>query len=1032
MIRDIYKIMAMLLFCLFTLPSYGQDFTVSGVVKEQGTGETIPGATVLIKGTTNGSVTDIDGRYSIAIAGDGSETLSISFIGYLASEIPINGRSVINVDLAIDIAELEEVVVIGYGTQKKKVVTGAISSVSSKEISSTPILRVEQALQGRTAGVQVTNLSGQPGEAPTVRIRGTGTTGDSDPIYVVDGMVVGGIDYLNPGDIESIDVLKDAASAAIYGARAANGVVLITTKSGVKGQMNLTYSGYYGIQNAANKIDMLNAEQYKMMQNEGARNGKLDEPFDLNQISEHDTNWQDHLFTDNAPMSNHELQISGGSEKSTFTSSLSAFSQQGIIGGEKSQFDRYTARFNSRHQVTDWFRFGNNVAYTRKITRDISSNTSFSGAYSSALNIDPLTPVTEQDADVLSEAPYSTQPVIYDENGFPYGISNYVSSEIVNPLALIENQNSEWKEDKLVGGVFAEIEPVKGLVFKTQYSIDLAYGINSSYTPLFYLNGSQGNLERTNVSKEVQRWFNWQWDNTVTYSKKMGDHNFSVLLGTSAQENLYENVGASNDKVPILDPEHVYIDQATDTTEGAWGGATEHALYSYFGRLTYDFKDKYSFTVIARRDGSSNFGANAKFGVFPSLGVAWVASDEVFLQNLGPVNLLKFRASWGVNGNESIPSFRYASPMNSTRGYTFGGGNVVGLSPSYAANPEIQWEESVQLDLAVDFGLFQNKLTGTVDVYNKTTKGLLYDPSIQPHAGIDAPWQNVGTVENKGIEMSLNFRGASGDLNYSIGGNATFNKNEVISIDNTGNASITGASWSIAGPVTHTTEGEPISYFYGYKTDGIFQSTAEVFQHIGPEGTPLQSGAVPGDVRFVDINNDGLIDDSDRTKIGNPTPDWTIGFNGSLDYKGVDFSFLVTGALGNDIFTGQQRRDLRYTNMPTDMLGRWTAENPSNTIPRFTWTDTNNNNRVSDLYIEEGSYVRLKNIQVGYTLPSSILDKIGASTWRFYVSAENLLTLTNYSGADPEIGAISPFDIAIDRGVYPQARTFRFGTSITF
>ncbi|UXP32727.1 TonB-dependent receptor [Reichenbachiella agarivorans] len=1029
--RLILKYLPVMLMTLMASQVFGQSSTITGVVKDESNGETIPGATVIVKGSTNGTVTDLDGNYTLSVS-DAAETIVISFVGYEPMEIPIGGRSVINADLKISMTELTEVVVIGYGTQSKKVVTGAIASVSAKQITSTPILRVEQALQGRTAGVQVTNLSGQPGEAPTVRIRGAGTTGDANPIYVVDGMVVGGIDYLNPGDIESIDVLKDAASAAIYGARAANGVVLITTKSGVQGRINVTYSGYYGIQNAAKKIDMLNAEQYRMMQNEGARNGGLDEPFDLAQIPAHDTDWQDEMFTKNAPISNHEIQISGGSEKSSFTTSISAFSQQGIIGGEKSQFDRYTARFNSRQHVTSWLDFGNNVAYTHKITRGISSNTSFGGAYSSALNIDPLTPVTEQDADILSQSPYSSEPVLYADNGFPYGISTNVGSEIVNPLALIDNQHGEWNEDKLVGGVFAEFQPIKGLKIRTAYSIDLAYGINSNFTPLFYLNGSQGNLLRTSVTKEAQRWFTWQFDNTITYSKKFGGHNFSVLLGTSAQEKNWENVGGSKDKAPLLDYDHVYIDQAQDTVANAWGGATEDAISSYFGRITYDFKDKYSFTLIVRRDGSSKFGDNKKYGFFPSVGVAWVLSDEAFMEGIRPINLLKFRASLGVNGNEAIGRFRYASPISYNRGYTLASGYAVGASPAYAANEDIQWEESKQLDLAVDFGLFENRLTGTADVYNKTTTMLLFDPPIQPHAGIAPPTQNVGSVENKGIEMSLNFRNAAGELNYSIGANATYNKNKMLKIDNTGNASIPGAPWAVAGPVTRTTEGEPISYFYGYKTDGIFQSNTEVFQHIGPEGKPLQPKAVPGDVRFVDLNSDGVIDDQDRTNIGNPTPDWTFGFNGSLDYKGVDFSFLFTGTLGNDIFAGQQRRDLRYTNMPTAMLDRWTPENPSTSTPRFTWTDTNNNSRVSDLYIEDGSYLRLKNVQVGYTLPSSILDRIGANTWRFYVSAENVLTFTNYSGADPEIGAISPFDIAIDRGIYPQARTFRVGTSITF
>lgn len=1030
MMKDFYKVVGLLCLCLLTLNTYGQS-KVSGVVKDAVTGETIPGATVIVKGTNAGTITNLDGKYTISVMED-TDVVVFSFIGYKSTEITVGGKSVIDMSLEADITELSEVVVIGYGTQKKKVVTGSIASVSAKDITSTPVLRVEQALQGRTAGVQVTSLSGQPGEGLSVTIRGAGTAENSDPLYVVDGMVVGGIDYLNPGDIESLDVLKDAASCAIYGARGGNGVVLITTKSGKAGQMNVTYSGYYGVQNAAKKIDMLNAEEYMMMQNEGARNGGLDEPFDLNEIPAHDTNWQDEMFTQNAPMSNHEIQIMGGTEKSSFSATLSAFSQQGIIGGEKSQFDRYTARFNGRHQVTDWFRFGNNFAYAKKYKRQIDSNTSFNGAYSSALNMDPLTPVTETNSDILAQAPYSTQPVIYAENGYPYGISNYVSAEIVNPLALLDNQNEKEQEDKLVGGVFAEVEPIKGLVFKTNYSIDLAYVITNNFTPLYYLNGSQGNLERTNVSAEMKRWFNWQWENTVTYSKKINEHNFSALLGTSAKEDRYDNVGASNDKVEIIDEDNVYIDQAQDTTQGAWGEAWEHAVYSYFARVTYDYKERYSATLIWRRDYSSNFGENNKYGDFPSIGLAWIVSDEGFMQNSGPLNLMKIRASVGLNGNESIPRFRYASPIATNRGYTFGGGYVVGASPEYSANPDIEWESSLQSNAAIDLGLFQNKLTASVDFYNKTTVGLLYNPDIPSHVGNAAPFTNVGSIRNRGIEIALNYRGAIGELSYSVGGNATYNQNTFIEINGNPDAAISEGSWSVAGNISRSTVGDPISYFYGYKTDGIFQSELEVFQHIGPEGQQLQANAVPGDVRFVDVNNDGVINDDDRTQIGVPTPDWTYGFNGSMSYSGFDFSFLITGVLGNDIFAGQQRRDLRYTNLPSSSLDRWTVENPSSTTPRFTWVDTNTNNRVSDLYIEDGSYLRLKNIQLGYTIPSNLLEKVGAKTWRVYVSAENLVTLTNYSGADPEVGATSPFDVGIDSGVYPQARTFRFGTSVTF
>ncbi len=1017
------------LFQVSILGAHAQGTTVRGNIIDE-TGESVPGATVLLKGTSNGTVTDIDGYFSLSVNDINNDVLVISFIGYETKEVAVAGQTVINIKLNTDVTELEEVVVVGYGVQKKKVVTGAIASVSAEEINATPVLRVEQALQGRTAGVQVTNLSGQPGEAPTVRIRGAGTTLNAEPLYVVDGLVVGGIDYLNPGDIESIDVLKDAASAAIYGARAANGVVLITTKTGTEGKLNVSYSGYVAVQNVAKKIDMLNAEEYRMMQNEGARNAGLTEPFDLSVPAAHDTDWQDALFEENAPMFNHQITVMGGNAKSSFSSSLSAFSQQGIIGGEKSQFDRYTARINSVHKVNKMFNFGNNLAYTHIIRRGIGSNQSFNGAYSSAVNLDPLTPVFETDPDILSQPPYSNQPVVTDENGNVYGISTNIGAEIVNPLALIENTHSETTVDKFVGQVYGELMPIEGLKLKSSLGTDLAFVTNDGFIPIYYLNGAQ-NRSVSTVSKSIQRYFTWQFENTASYTKQVGDHNMSGLVGMTALEGLYEDLSGFNAGVPTIDPNNVYLNLATDTVDQAGGGAAHEALYSLFGRVTYDFKGKYSFTAILRRDGSSKFGPNKRFGWFPSVGVAWVPSDEKFLSNLGPVNFWKIRGSYGVNGNQNIGNYQYVSRIDQTRRYIIGGNSLVGSSPLSVANLDIQWEESKQLDVAMDFGLFEDKITFTADYYVKTTEKLLEVIPIPGHVGNAPPVDNVGSVENRGIELSMNYRNRKGDLNYSISANAAYNQNKMTVIKNP-DGFIQGASWAVAGAVTRGEEGLPIGYFWGYKTDGIFQDQSEVFAHIGGDGFPLQPNAVPGDVRFVDVNGDGVLDDNDRTMIGNPTPTWTTGLTATADFKGFDFSIFFNGAFGNDVFNGITRRDLRYTNLPAASLNRWTESGSSNEVPRFTWSDTNNNNRISDLYIENASYVRLKNIQIGYSLPQSFLSKIGATQWRVYISGENVVTITGYTGADPEIGAMSSFDIGIDRAIYPQARTFRVGTTLTF
>ncbi|MDR4988320.1 MAG: TonB-dependent receptor [Bacteroidales bacterium] len=1007
---------------------------LEGFVTDRVSGESLPGATVMVKGTTQGTVTGIDGDYRLSLD-TGMYTITFSYVGYMTFEVDIaieSGETMVrNIQLQPDITTFEEFVVVGYGTQQKKVVTGAIATVDADDINATPILRIEQAMQGRAAGVQVTNLSGQPGEAPTVRIRGAGTTGNAEPLYVVDGMVVSGIDYLNPGDIESIDVLKDAASAAIYGARAANGVVLITTKRGTKGEMTLNYSFYQGIQNVARFVDVLNAEQYMMMMNEGARNAGNPEPFDLNEIPRHDTNWQKELFESNAPIANHELSVSGGSDRSTYASSLSYFTQQGIIGGDRSQFDRLTARLNTSHQVNDFIQFGNNLAYSHIIRRGIASNASFNAAYSSALNIDPLTPVFQEDEDILSQPPYSNQPVVTNSQGKVYGISEHIGAEIVNPLALLEIQTGETRVDKIVGNVFGEIEPMDNLKFRSSLGIDLAYVLDDSHQPLFFLNGAQYNLEKTSVQKNINRYFTWQFENLVSYSNTIDDHNFSILVGTTASKSNFENLYGFNADVDVSDPNHVYLNLATDTVWQAYGGASHSALLSLFGRVSYNYLARYAFDATIRRDGSSKFGPNNRFGTFPSFGVTWMISEENFFPSLGPLEVVKLRASWGINGNQEIGDYQFISTIDRSRGYIFGGGRAFGASPSYIANLDIMWEESEQIDIAVDFGAYDNRLTGTFDYYIKTTRGLLERIPIPGHVGNDPPWANVGSVENRGVEMSLNWRHYSRALRYSIGANAAYNKNKMTKIGNAEGV-LPGASWAVAGMVTRTELGLPIAYFYGWATDGIFQNWNEVYQHINSQGQLLQPNARPGDVRFVDINGDGVINEDDRTMIGKPTPDWTFGMNANFEYRNFDLGFLVIGTYGNDVFNGIRRRDLNNTNLSTSMLDRWTGEGTSNTIPRFTFGDPNRNNRISDLYIEDASFIRLKNIQIGYTLPVNFLNRINAKTWRFYISAENLITLTRYSGADPEIGALSSFDIGIDRGIYPHARTFRLGTSISF
>jgi len=1011
----------------FSLQLKGQS--VSGLILDEN-GEGVIGATVLVLGSSQGTITDIDGRYSIDVSSL-SDTLEISYVGYATQLIPINLRNTIDISMEVMTNQLDEVVVVGYGRQKKRLVTGAISRVSEEDIKATPILRVEQALQGRTPGVQVAATSGQPGDEPSVRIRGVGTTKDAKPLYVVDGMAVGGIDYLNPGDIESIDVLKDAASAAIYGSRAANGVILITTKTGSAGQSTVSYDTYYGIQNVANTLDMLNAEEYRMMMNEGAANAGLTQPFDLNEIPQFDTDWQDALFVKNAPMQSHQISLNGGNNKSSYTSSFSYFTQEGIIGGPESKFDRITGRLNSKHKLSEFFNFGNNLAYTHLQKNDISANTSFTGAYSSALNLDPLTPVIEEREVKLGQYPFNVERVVTNDEGQPYGISEYVAAEIVNPLGLLNIDYDDLFKDEIVGNLFGEVQPISGLRFRSSMGVNLAYLKFQGYTPLYFLNGAQLNDIANRGFKRFERYFTWQWNNVLSYERQVGDHGFTAMVGTEAIETTFENLGGSAGSITVIDDEKIFLALGRDTLSLPQNNGWEYASSSIFSRLNYNFQEKYSLTAIFRRDGSSRFGPGNRYGNYSSLGAAWIISQESFFNPDGLVNFLKLRGGWGVNGNDRIGNYQFVSQIISNRNYEIGGATQIGTSPLSIANEGIRWEDNKQINIGLDFGAFENRLQGSVDFYEKTNEGLLERVTILGHVGNDPSDSNAGSIENRGVELALNWRNRHGGVNYNIGINGAYNKNEITFIANPEKV-IIGANWAVAGPVTRSIEGLPIAYFWGYKTDGIFQNQSEIFSHINSDGEVLQPRAEPGDVRFVDIDGDGIINENDRTIIGNPTPDITFGMNLGADYRGFDFSAFLQGTIGNEVFNGTQRQDLRFTNRTTAILDRWTGEGSSTTTPRYTWSDTNNNYRISDLYIEDGSHMRLKNIQFGYTLPAAISDKLKLAKWRFYVSGENMLTLTKYSGVDPEIGATSPFDLGIDRGVYPPARTIRFGTGITF
>ncbi|NEU09642.1 TonB-dependent receptor [Flavihumibacter sp. R14] len=1033
------RMLTLILFisCSLFSPAFSQvqELQVSGKVTSQSDGMPLPGVTVTVQGTTIGTATDVSGNFSIRIAKAGA-VLEFKQLGMITQLFTVNNSNPINIALVESSSTLEEVVVVGYGTQKKSVVTGAISNVGSKDLENQVITRVEQALQGRASGLTIASSSGAPGASATVRVRGTTTIGNSDPLYVVDGVVVdvGGIDYLNQNDIESIEVLKDAASAAIYGARAASGVILVSTKKGKAGSMNVNYAGYYGNQSPVRKLDMLNATEYATLRNEASVAGGGGIIFSDPQSLGEGTNWQDALFNENAGIQNHELSVSGGNEKSTFYTSFGLTDQEGIIASEISNYKRYNIRLNSAHKVKSWLNLGQNLGYSRiKSQGGLGTNTEFGGPLSSVLNLDPITPIVVTDPAIANASPYSTQNVVRDANGNPYGISPYVIQEMTNPFAYIQTQlgNYGWS-DNIVGNVYAEVEPIKGLKFRSSLGAKLAYWGGESFTPIYYLNPAQES-KGTAFNRNRNQAFNWNLENTASYSKVVGQHSFTVLAGQGAYVDnnssglnvAFSNIPAStfeeasfNLKVPIAN-------RSTDAYEGI-----NHTVSSLFGRVTYDFNEKYLFTGIVRRDGSSRFGSNNKYGYFPSASIGWVPSREDFWTENDLVNTLKIRGSYGIVGNDNLGDFRYVSTVGTNRNYTFGYDNYyIGYSPDAPANPDLRWEETSQLNIGLDAILFKD-FNFTFDWYNKKTSGILQTIALPGYAGVTgSPWGNVADMENRGVEFELGYRKQLGDFNFAINSNLSFLENEVTYLGENkafldGGANVQNSAY----PITRTAVGEAIGSFYGFKTQGIFQNQAEVAAYTGANGM-IQPNAKPGDFRYADLNTDGKIDQADRMFIGDPTPNVTYGLTLNANYKNFDFLAFGQGVSGNQIFQGIRRLDLPNANWQSNALNRWTGEGSTNTYPRLSTNDPNRNfSNPSSFFLESGDYFRIKTLQVGYTLPASLSKKAGLSKARIYVSSNNLVTFTKYTGFDPEIGTGGSY--GIDRGIYPQSRSFLFGLNI--
>ncbi|HXS56660.1 MAG TPA: TonB-dependent receptor [Hanamia sp.] len=1020
-----------------------QNKVVTGKVTDE-KGEAIPMASVLVKGAKIGTTTDASGAFQLEVPAS-AKTLVISNIGYNNTDVAITNSPLI-ISLTFSASRIDEVVVVGYGTQKKVNVTGSISSVKASDLEKVPNGRIEQALQGRVAGVTVMQNSGQPGSASTIQIRGTTTFNNNDPLWVVDGVVVdaGGIGYLNQSDIESIDVLKDAASAAIYGTRAAGGVILVTTKKGKSGKLVVNYNGFYGLSAPAKSLDLLNATQYAVLRNESSVAAGKDIIFpDVTSLGK-GTDWQKALFNYSAARYTHELSLSGGNEKSTFYLSAGIENQEGIVATEISKYNKINIRLNSTHKISKIFTFGQTLGYSHQKSLGLgNTNSEFGGPLSSAINLDPITPLSVTDvASQPNAVIYDNATIIKDANGNPYGISNYVGQEMTNPMAYIQTRlgGYGWSDD-IVGNAYLEAAPIKGLTFRSSIGAKKAYWGNLGFTPL-YLLSSTVSTNKNSYNKGENRSFNWNIENTVTYNKSIGNHDFTVLVGQGSYiDNIGGNVGMTFYNLPISDYRDASFkfDVGLANRDGYAGDLIEHKIYSLFSRINYSFSDKYLLTGIIRRDGSTRFGFNKKYGIFPSFTAGLNVSKENFWKTNQVVNSLKIRGGYGVVGNDKMGNdnnngdFQYLARIVGGYNYSIGNTGVVttGYAPETLDNPNLHWEQTASAGVGFDARVLDD-FSVSFDWFNKKTTGILRQVSIPGYVGVSSdPWDNVADMKNTGVELELGYHKRLGQFNFSVNANGSYLKNTVTYVSADTNFIGGGAGFQSMGTVTRVQVGHAYNSFWGYKTLGIFQNEQQILDYKNKGGAPIQPNARPGDFKWADLDGDGKISDGDfdKTFLGSSIPKYTFGFTINVDYKGFDLMAFAQGVAGNKIFQGLRRLDILTSNYSTKALGRWTGENTSTTFPRLTDSDPNGNfSRLSDFYLESGDYLRFKVVQLGYTLPNRLFNKIAVSRLRVYVSAENLFTLTKYTGYDPEVGGGV---YGIDKGQYPQARSFIGGIQIS-
>lgn len=1014
--------------------------TVKGTVISGSDNEPLIGASVMVQGTKTGAVTDLDGNFTIEAKN--GQTLEVSYLGFITQKIKVTG-STINVTLNEDKQSLDEVVVVGYGVQKKKLVTGATVQLKGDDIAKLNTTNPLSAMQGQTPGVNIVSTSGQPGAAMSVTIRGLGTVGNSQPLYLIDG-VGGDITTLNPADIESIDVLKDAASAAIYGAQAANGVVLVTTKSGKEGSSKITYDGYVGWQTLGRKFEMLNSNQYMQIMDEARLNSGMS-PIDwtsLNSIRDvngnvYNTDWIDQAVDNGALTTSHSLAFTGGSKTSTYSISGGYTGQDGLIGGsDVSYYKRYNLRANSEHKMYNGLiTIGEHIGFVYKDSRGMNTGSIWNNNLRGAFSTSPLVPVYDAAGNYYSTIDSDWNP----NDGNPYG-------------TMMMNRYNQSKNTSVDANVYLQIEPIKNLKFKTVFGLNYGGSNYRSYSPIYKFTPQSGNGV-TSVNQSHGNGTSLVWTNTLTYDFDIKDHHISALVGseTSKYDGSSTTSYGLNLTAGFDDWEHAYVANTEMSNENrkVGGGPYDSTRgQSFFARLGWSWKDRYMVNATMRADGSSKFAKGHRWGYFPSVSAGWTLTEEKFMKSTASwLDFLKLRLSWGQVGNANIKCYQYLAPVTtSNTNYNFGtdGGTTgwsTGAYTSRLANENVKWETSEQYNVGLDARFLRQRLSLTFDAYIKNTKDWLVQAPVLATAGTAGPIINGGDVKNKGIELGLSWNDQIGkDFIYSVGANFAYNHNEVGSIP-TKDGIIHGQEnqiYSNAEEFYRAENGHAIGYFLGYKTAGIFQNQQEINEWIAAGNGVMQNNVQPGDVKYIDINHDGVINAKDKVDLGNGLPKYTFGFNFTLGYKGFDLSANFTGAAGFQIAQSYRDPNSSQGNYSRRILNRWTGEGTSNEIPRVTYGDVGNW-LFSDLYLQDGDYIRLQNLTLGYDFKKLISWK-GLSKLRLYFQVQNLFTLTKYDGMDPEIGSYNGTDgnssdswvSGVDMGYYPHPRTFIVGLNLAF